>query len=205
MHAAIVGEMAWLGLRDRQEALRLFDRVIDRAADPGFVPFVLMWAHLLDPERDLPVSPLVPSPISCQLSGDWRGAAAAWADLGAPYEQALALSLGDTEARHQALAILRDLGAEAAVAAVLRDMRAEGVSSVPRGPRTSTKANPLGLTQRQLEVLRKLNEGLSNAEIAERLFVAPKTVDHHVSAILSKLEVSSRGEAASKARREGLI
>jgi DNA-binding NarL/FixJ family response regulator len=56
-----------------------------------------------------------------------------------------------------------------------------------------------------MNVLNLLNEGLSYAEIAERLFVSPKTIDHHVSAILSKLEVTSRGEAAALARDRGWL
>ncbi len=56
-----------------------------------------------------------------------------------------------------------------------------------------------------MDVLSLLGEGLSNARIADRLFVSPKTVDHHVSAILAKLEASTRGEAAAIARREGLL
>jgi DNA-binding NarL/FixJ family response regulator len=47
-------------------------------------------------------------------------------------------------------------------------------------------------------------QGLTNAEIAERLFVSPKTVDHHVSALLTKLGVATRREAATLANAEGL-
>jgi DNA-binding NarL/FixJ family response regulator len=76
---------------------------------------------------------------------------------------------------------------------------------VPRGPRPKTSANPAGLTARELEVLELLAEGLPNAEIAERLVVSPRTVDHHVSAILRKLDVRTRGEAGAQAARRGLI
>ena len=67
-----------------------------------------------------------------------------------------------------------------------------------RGP--STAADPAGLTARQLEVLALLAEGLSNAQIAERLTVSAKTVDHHVSAVLGKLGVPTRGLAAAAAQ-----
>jgi len=76
---------------------------------------------------------------------------------------------------------------------------------VPRGPRRSTAADPAGLTTRQAEVLTLLADGLSNAQIAARLTVSVKTVDHHVSAVLGKLGVPSRGQAAAIARRRGLI
>jgi DNA-binding NarL/FixJ family response regulator len=83
---------------------------------------------------------------------------------------------------------------------VRRALRAMGVSGVPRGPRPATRANPAGLTARQVEVLRLVATGLTNAEIAERLFISAKTVDHHVSAILVKLGTATRREAAEKAR-----
>jgi DNA-binding NarL/FixJ family response regulator len=75
---------------------------------------------------------------------------------------------------------------------------------VPRGPRPSTRENPAGLTARELDVLALLAEGLRNAQIAERLVISQKTVDHHVSAILRKLDVRTRSEAAAEATRLGL-
>ena len=82
---------------------------------------------------------------------------------------------------------------------IRRGLRAEGAVGIPRGPRTATRHNPLGLTERQLAILRLLAEGLSNKEIAARLRIAPKTVDHHVCAVLAKLEVSTRKQAAGHA------
>jgi DNA-binding NarL/FixJ family response regulator len=78
------------------------------------------------------------------------------------------------------------------------------VRGLPRGPRPSTRENPSGLTTRELEVLALLAQGLRNAQIAERLVVAHKTVDHHVSAILRKLGARTRGEAAALAFRHRL-
>ncbi|MFD0517479.1 helix-turn-helix domain-containing protein [Paractinoplanes durhamensis] len=72
---------------------------------------------------------------------------------------------------------------------------------MPRGPRPATAADPTGLTGRQREVLALLAEGLSNADIAARLTLSAKTVDHHVSAVLTKLGVPNRGQAAAAARR----
>jgi DNA-binding NarL/FixJ family response regulator len=88
---------------------------------------------------------------------------------------------------------------------VARRLRKRGARGVPRGPRPGTRDNPAGLTARELEVLLLLADGLRNAEIAERLFLAEKTVVHHVSAILRKLEVTSRGQAGAKAVRLGIV
>ena len=76
---------------------------------------------------------------------------------------------------------------------------------ISRGPRQTTKANAAGLTRRELEVLGLLADGLRNREIAERLVLAPKTVDHHVTAILRKLDAPTRGQAAAAARRLGIV
>ncbi|MGH9118850.1 MAG: response regulator transcription factor [Acidimicrobiales bacterium] len=68
---------------------------------------------------------------------------------------------------------------------------------VPRGPHAGTRANPAALTDRELDVARLLEEGLSDADIARRLRIRPKTVGHHVSHILSKLRVRSRHKVAA--------
>jgi DNA-binding NarL/FixJ family response regulator len=76
---------------------------------------------------------------------------------------------------------------------------------VPRGPRPSTAANAGGLTARQAEVLRLLAAGMSTVDIATRLTLSPKTVEHHVSAVLDKLGAASRGRAVAVARDRGLL
>lgn len=90
------------------------------------------------------------------------------------------------------------------MAIIARRLRELGERRVPRGPHASTNDNPAGLTNRELEVLPLPAEGLRNAEIAQRLVVSQKTVDHHVSAILRKLGVNTRGQATAAAARLGL-
>jgi DNA-binding CsgD family transcriptional regulator len=122
-----------------------------------------------------------------------------------PYERALALwDAGSSEDLLAALPVLDALDARAVAALVRARLREAGVSSVPRGQLPTTRANPAGLTARQLDVLALLVDGLSNADIAARLVISTKTADHHVSAILAKLDVRSRREAAAAARRLGV-
>jgi DNA-binding CsgD family transcriptional regulator/tetratricopeptide (TPR) repeat protein len=141
----------------------------------------------------------IAEPYRLQLSGRPQETAAAWDAHGCPYEQARALAeSAETEGLQAALATFERLGARPAAQACARSLRALGV----RGPRPSTRANPAGLTAREVEVLDLLVEGLRNAEIAERLVITEKTAGHHVSAILGKLGVRSRHDAARVAREE---
>jgi DNA-binding CsgD family transcriptional regulator len=144
----------------------------------------------------------VAAPFALQITGDWCAAAAAWRRLGCPYEAARARAEGDAAAQEQALATFDRLGARPAAAALRRVLRARGVARLPRGPWPTTRANRFGLTARQLEILGLLAEGFSNAEIAGRLSIAPKTAEHHVAAVLAKLAVSSRRAAVRLARSQ---
>ena len=144
-------------------------------------------------------------PYRLQVAGEWEEASRLWAGLGCPYEAALALhDAADEAALRQALTIFTGLGAVAAVQLTRHTMRRLGIRSIPAGPRSATRADPLGLTRREREVLGLICAGHSNAEIAAKLFLSPRTVDHHVSAVLAKLGAPTRGAAASHAARLGL-
>ncbi|HVG21262.1 MAG TPA: response regulator transcription factor, partial [Blastocatellia bacterium] len=145
------------------------------------------------------------TPYALQMRGDWRAAAESWRQIGCPYEEAMSLADGDEPARRAALDLFERLGAAPAAERLRQILSASGVRGLRRGPRQSTKENPAGLTNRQMEVLALLAYGLSNNEIAARLFISAKTVDHHVSAILSKLDARTRAEAVSLALQSGLI
>ena len=132
-----------------------------------------------------------------EAAGRAREAASVWGELSAPYEAALSLA-GSSDATdvQRAHEELTRLGATAVAHKVALRLRELG-SPVPRGPRPTTRSNPRGLTEREWEIARLLALGLSNAEIADRLVVSPKTVGHHVSAVLAKLAVRRRAEVAA--------
>jgi DNA-binding CsgD family transcriptional regulator len=144
-------------------------------------------------------------PYALQVAGRWREAAAEWEKRGCPYEQARALAEGPNEARLEALRIFGSLEARPAAERVRQALRAAGLRRIPRGPRASTRAQPAGLTAREVQILQLLADNLTNAEIGARLHISPKTVDHHVSAVLAKLGASSRRAAVKAAEEAGAL
>ena len=144
-------------------------------------------------------------PYAMLMRGEWRRAADFWEAVGCAYEEAEALMHGDRLAAIRALEVFQTLGAAPAVRLAGQRLRQLGADRLPRGRRRSTRAHPAGLTARESEILEMLARGLLNPQIAEKLFVSRKTVEHHVSSILGKLQVSSREEAVARARDEGWV
>jgi DNA-binding CsgD family transcriptional regulator len=197
-------ELRWLkGEPDlaATEATAGYDRTAG-LIDPWTSGSLAIWLARLGVRSDLPG---LPEPHALEAAGDHRGAAAAWERIGRPYDAALAMAWSSDEAGlRDALAGLEEMGASAAAAAVRRRMKELGVKAIPRGPRPATRAAPAGLTPREQEVLALLADGLADREISERLFISERTVHHHVSAVLSKVGVSSRTAAAREAARMGI-
>ncbi|MCF0074961.1 AAA family ATPase [Dyadobacter sp. CY261] len=134
-----------------------------------------------------------------------RLSAAYWEKLGCPYEYALTLFDGDEDDMKQALTIVQKLGADTVYDKMRQSMRSVGLKKIPRGKRLSTRSNSAQLTTRELDVLHHLRTGMQNREIAEKLFISAKTVDHHISALLLKLNVSSRVKAVHEALKLGIV
>jgi DNA-binding CsgD family transcriptional regulator len=161
-----------------------------------------LWAARAGATVELP--PRMHEPVRRELAGDWRGAIDAWRALDAPYEAALAALPGDERAARDAVATLQRLGAAAAARAFARDRARHGAAAL-RGPRRSTLANAAGLTRREQEVLQHVAAGATNADIAGALHLSPRTVEHHVSAILAKLGATTRTAAVDAARTAGVL
>ncbi|MEM8773293.1 MAG: LuxR C-terminal-related transcriptional regulator [Pseudomonadota bacterium] len=204
--AAFVAERAWLGLSDPDAAQKVMDAALAEPIKPMLVEELWDWQRRLTPSRPVLESADLHAPYRAAMAGDWEGSAEGWKKAEDPYHEALALADGPDPAVARSLEILDRLGAGKVRDQVLAQAKARGLTvDQPVNSRQSTREHPAGLTKRQMDVLTLMNDGLSNAEIGERLFISPKTVDHHVSAILGKLEVSSRGEAAAFARDAGWI
>jgi DNA-binding CsgD family transcriptional regulator len=202
--AAARAEAAWLN--GRASAVDGITRdVLDAAVDrhASWVVGELAWLRRLAGVDE--TVPWLVEPYAAQLGGDPEAAAARWTELGCPYDAALALVGSDDErSLRVALAEFQRLGARPAAGIVARRLREHGARDLPRGPRLDTEHHPAGLTRREAEVLAYLQRGASNAEIAGRLYLSERTVQHHVSAILRKLGVRSRGQAVFEATRHGL-
>ena len=201
--ASAWAEALWLEGRNEEvdsATKAAFELSLERNV-PWLVGELACWRRRAGLADELPDG-VAAQPYALSLAGERTRAAARWREMGCPYEAALALADADDEdALREALDELHALGARPAAAIVARRLRQRGARGLPRGPRGPTRENPAGLTAREVEVLELLTEGLRNAQIAERLVVSERTVGHHVSAILRKLHVRTRGEASAEAVR----
>jgi DNA-binding CsgD family transcriptional regulator/tetratricopeptide (TPR) repeat protein len=177
----------------------------DRDPEAWMMGQLAVLARRVGVDWSPPVDVMVPPPFARWFAGDWRGAAAMWDERGCAYEAADALGdSDDVDDLRSALSRLRTLGARPRALQVERRLRSLGVRDLPRGPRATTRANAAGLTAREVEVASLLSRGLANSEIADALVLSPKTVDHHVTAVLSKLAVRSRRHVGAAAARAGI-
>nr|WP_298685645.1 helix-turn-helix transcriptional regulator [uncultured Dongia sp.] len=198
-------EVAWFkgAINDMADEIRAAYDQAQKQSDPWMQGELAFWRWRCD--GALERVGCIADPFAHQIAGNWAEAASLWESIGAPYEMALALADSSNEADlRKALKIFEELGAAPMAGILRRKLRAGGIRGITRGAQERTRQNPHGLTARELGVLEELTQGRRNADIARRLFVSEKTVDHHVSSILAKLGVRSRGEAAAAAHRLGL-
>jgi DNA-binding CsgD family transcriptional regulator len=198
--AAARAEAAWLE-GDRDAVARATEAALALAIDRGsalLIGELAVWRRRAGLDGDVPRG--AEGPFAMELTGQWARAAELWTKLGCPYEAALALGdADDEEALRQALTELQRLEARPVAAIVARRLRERGARTLPRGPRPATRQNRSGLTARELEVLGLVVEGLPNRQIADRLVLSVRTVDHHVEAVFRKLGVRTRIAMKEKA------
>lgn len=186
-----LAEWAWLN-DDPGTAAEVTQSLIAIAGAPGAAPFVAeaaVFTRLAGGETSVPTGQ---SLWHAMLLGDWQRALQGWQESGDQYGQVLARVCCDRpEELSEAVRRAEALGARSTVRRIRQMLRERGM----RGPQRSTRTHPDGLTRRQDDVLALLATGMTNAEIAIELVVSVRTVDHHVSAILTKLGVATRREA----------
>jgi ATP/maltotriose-dependent transcriptional regulator MalT len=204
VHAARA-EAAWLA-GDRERTRHEARAAYELALAKRHLWFAGELAYWRWKAADLGEAPdWIAEPYRLQLAGSAGAAAAAWRAQGCPYEAARALAESEDEPLLlEALSELERLGAQPAAKLVRQTLRTRG-AAVPRRPRPATRSNPAELTSRELDVLRLVAAGMRNSDMADELVISRRTVDHHVSAILRKLSVRTRGEAAAAATRLGLL
>ncbi len=204
LYASHMAEAAWLRgdlATCRAEAEQVYNlaKGLNTRVERSQLAFWLWRAGVIKtPPED------VIEPYRAQMSGDWQRAAELWEQVGCPYEQGMALMDGNNDAQMAALTIFERLGARPITEILKQKMRDKGIR-IPRGPRPTTRENPFGLTLRELEVLACLAKGLSNNSIASQLNLSTRTIEHHISTILQKMDVHSRNEAVLKALKEQIL
>ncbi len=202
--AAAYSESAWI-TGNTDVPVTAFHNVMESELERGFrysAGSIAFWLWELGELTAIPHG--IAEPYALVIEGGAADAAAIWKQKGIPYERALALMHGDRDSRLHAVEVLETLGATAVAAKLRKALRDQGVS-VPRGRSRTARDNPVGLTARQMEILELLGDDLSNTEIADRLFISPRTVENHVSAVMAKLDSINRVEAVVQAKALGLL
>ena len=181
------------------------DLLLDRMERPGLsVQRGELMRYLKRLGHDVDPAPGSPLGYEAGIRGDWRSAAEAWSREGDPYERALELAgSGEVAPTLEALTTLDRLRSPARRGTHTRAGTGPRRAACPAQAEEDV-TNPAGLTVRQVEIVRLLAGRVANADIAKRLVLSPRTVDHHVAAVLQKLHVHSRHDAAAEARRLGL-
>lgn len=192
-------EHAWLSGNTclAREHLDALFELADGDRHPWNIGERAIWAHRIGMKVIGVDTASLPEPFRLELAGEHELVSEAWRALGMPYAAALVrLQTEDMDMLAQAVHQLQALGAEAGASYARRRASELGMTRrLPRPRRGSYSAardHPLGLTRREQDVLRLMVKGCSNREISEELGRSPRTVEHHVSAVLAKLNAQNR-------------
>jgi ATP/maltotriose-dependent transcriptional regulator MalT len=200
-----------VAIADAEHAHAVLAELVGRPGEHGSRPTLGCAAHVALAAAEVTRARGEPDPDA------WRRTRAEWEHLDVIYRASYArfreaearLATGDRDGAREVLdglsARVRELGAEPLAQAVDALATRAGLAEVASPPASAVPANGPALTRRERQVLGLVTEGLSNGQIAERLFISTKTASVHVSNILAKLGVSSRTEAAALAVRDGLV
>ncbi|MEX1043382.1 MAG: AAA family ATPase [Acidimicrobiia bacterium] len=200
---ALAMEGAWIGIHPMQDAVERYSALLGSLSnDRSGRGLLAFWARRIDVD---PPEGEVAGPAGLEWAGRIDDAAESWEERGFPIHAAITRAICPGADLESVFSHLDRVGAGGVARGLRRELQRRGVKHVPRGERASTKENPAGLTPRQAEVLSLITRGLSNASIAEELFISEKTASHHVSAVLTKLNVSNRLLAAAVAHKNGWL
>jgi DNA-binding CsgD family transcriptional regulator/tetratricopeptide (TPR) repeat protein len=194
---ALAMEGAWIGLISREAAEFRYREILRSPvlpADDSGRGVLGYWATRLGLEAP---EGRIPGPAGLERDGRVAEASQSWEERGYPVEAAVTKAMLPDANLEAVFSGLSKLGADGVIRGLRTELQRRRVARIPRGQRQTTRQNPFGLTERQAEVLSLMVSGLSNAAIAEQLFITEKTVSHHVSAVLTKLNVSSRLQAVA--------
>jgi DNA-binding CsgD family transcriptional regulator len=204
---AALAEFAWMTGRDDP---RISEFAVKGLRDLGATPearwsvgHLLVWLHRLGIEAPAGID--LPEPYRSHLDGRCAEAAGWWRRAGHTFNEAMALFDSSVfEDQVQGITLLDRLGATGTADRLRMELRRAGRLDIPKRPSGTTRANPGGLTNRQLEVARLLARGMTNSEIATEAFISSKTAEHHVSAVLAKLGLPNRRAVQLQAVQLGL-
>jgi DNA-binding CsgD family transcriptional regulator/tetratricopeptide (TPR) repeat protein len=199
-------ETAWLAGND-EGVLAAIDAILahpNHDHNPWDFGEAIIWKHRAG-HSQIAVATKVSKPFALEIMGDLEGAAQAWHRIGDPYSEALVLAHGDAPQRVRAIEIFDEIGGAPAAHKLREWAREAGVKGVPRGPYKSRKESEFGITAKEREVLHLLVRGKTNSQISDELFRSAKTVEHHVSSLLSKLNAKNRTDAAKIAQDMRLL
>lgn len=203
MACALAMEGAWIGLVPLAEAAGRYGELVRSGAldhDHAGRAMLGFWALRLDLD---PADRSMVGPAGKESSGDVTGAVRSWEESGYRLHAAITRAMLPDADLNSVFAELNRMGADGTMKGLRRELQRRGITHIPRGESPSTRENPAGLTRRQAEVLALMTAGCSNVAIADALFITPKTASHHVSAVLSKLNVASRLQAVAVATANG--